>query len=101
MHRCSEGVGVMGPMGLFPLPDHLTRLPKTGDPLEVMDQVMDFEQFKEPLERAWGRIRRSAVAHAECYDGTKLAELATSDDLAARVWVDMAYRPAANEAWLQ
>ena len=44
----------MEPMGLFALPDHLSRLSKTGDPLEVLDQVVDFEQFREPLERALG-----------------------------------------------
>lgn len=44
----------MEPMGLFALPDHLSRLSKTGDPLEVLDQMVDFEQFREPLERALG-----------------------------------------------
>ena len=44
----------MEPMGLFALPDHLSRLSKTGDPVEVLDQVVDFEQFREPLERALG-----------------------------------------------
>ena len=44
----------MEPMGLFALPDHLSRLSNTGDPLEVLDQVVDFEQFREPLERALG-----------------------------------------------
>lgn len=28
------------------------RLPKTGDPLEVPDQVVDFKQFRESLELA-------------------------------------------------
>ena len=27
---------------------------KTGEPLEVLNQVVDFEQFREPLERALG-----------------------------------------------
>ena len=44
----------MGPMGWFALPDHLARLSKTGDPLEVLDQVVDFEQFREPPKRALG-----------------------------------------------
>ena len=44
----------MRPVGLFALPDHLARLSKTGDPLEVLDQIVDFEQFWEPLERALG-----------------------------------------------
>ena len=228
----------MGPMGWFALPDHLARLSQTGDPLEVLDQVVDFEQFREPLERAlgyadgsrggrppydpvvmfrililaarhtvsddlfvafegalrtagylpmggqivdatlvsaprqrltrsekeaaqvgepaaaiwpeqpakaaqmdldarwtvktgrqrppdgagrplpataipvfgyknhvaidraWGFIRRAAVTDAACYDGSMLPELVTSDNLAASVWADTAYRSAANEAWL-
>ena len=44
----------MRPVGLFALPDHLARLSKTGDPLEVLDQVVDFEQFREPLKQSLG-----------------------------------------------
>ena len=44
----------MRPVSLFALPDHLARLSKTSDPLEVLNQVVDFEQFREPLERALG-----------------------------------------------
>ena len=52
------------------------------------------------VDRAWGFIRRSAVTDAACYDGSMLQELVTSDNLAASVWADTAYRSAANEAWL-
>ena len=38
-------VCVAGPSG---------RLSKTEDPLEVLDQVVDFKQFREPPERALG-----------------------------------------------
>ena len=44
----------MRPAGLFDLPDHLVQLSKTGDPLEVLNRVVDFEHFREPLERALG-----------------------------------------------
>ena len=44
----------MRPTGLFDLPDHLARLSKIVDPLEVLNRVVDFEQFWEPLERALG-----------------------------------------------
>ena len=52
------------------------------------------------IDRAWGFIRRAAVTDAACYDGSMLPELVTSDNLAASVWADTAYRSAANEAWL-
>lgn len=32
------------------------QLSKTGDRLEVLDQVADFQQFREPLERAPGYV---------------------------------------------
>lgn len=51
------------------------------------------------IDRAWGFIRRSAVTDAPCYDGSMLRELVTSNNLAASVWADTAYRSAANEAW--
>ena len=44
----------MRPMGLFDLPDHLARLSATGDPLEVLAKVVDFEVFRAPLEAALG-----------------------------------------------
>ena len=44
----------MRPMGLFDLPDHLARLSATGDPLEVLAKVVDFEVFRVPLEAALG-----------------------------------------------
>ncbi len=38
--------------GLFGLPDHLRKLSSTGDPLEVLAEVVDFELFREALETA-------------------------------------------------
>ena len=38
--------------GLFGLPDHLRKLSSTGDPLEVLAEVVDFEIFREALETA-------------------------------------------------
>ena len=38
----------MNPSSLFSLSDHLKRLSKDGDPLEVLDATVDFEYF-----RAW------------------------------------------------
>ena len=38
--------------GLFGLPDHLRKLSSTGDPLEVLAKVVDFEIFRGPLEAA-------------------------------------------------
>ena len=40
--------------GLFGLPDHLRTLSATGDPLEVLAKVVDFEIFRAPLEAALG-----------------------------------------------
>ena len=40
--------------GLFGLPDHLRKLSATGDPLEVLAKVVDFEIFRAPLEAALG-----------------------------------------------
>ena len=40
--------------GLFGLPDHLRMLSATGDPLEVLAKVVDFEIFRAPLEAALG-----------------------------------------------
>ena len=38
--------------GLFGLPDHLRKLSSTGDPLEALAKVVDFEIFREALETA-------------------------------------------------
>ncbi len=38
-----------GNVGLFGLPGHLARLSKTGDLLELLNQIVDFEQFQESL----------------------------------------------------
>ena len=40
--------------GLFGLPDHLRKLSATGDPLEALAKVVDFEIFRAPLEAALG-----------------------------------------------
>ena len=42
----------MSPMNRFGLPDHLRRLSATGDPLEVLERVIDFERFRVPMEAA-------------------------------------------------
>ena len=39
----------MQPLSLFSLSDHLERLSQDGDPLEVLDQAVDFEGFRETL----------------------------------------------------
>ena len=38
--------------GLFGLRDHLRKLSSTGDPLEALAKVVDFEIFREALETA-------------------------------------------------
>lgn len=38
--------------GLFGLSDHLKRLSAVGDPLETMDQAVDFEAFRPALDAA-------------------------------------------------
>ena len=59
----------MWPVGLFALPAHLARLSKTGDPLEVLNPVVDFEQFRESLERApRQRLTRSEKEAARAGD---------------------------------
>ena len=52
------------------------------------------------IERAYGFIRNSAVTDAARHDGKMLRHLVTSDNLAAGVWADSAYRSKVNEAWL-
>ncbi len=39
----------MHPSSLFSLSDHLSRLSKDGDPLEVLDGTVDFERFRDLL----------------------------------------------------
>ncbi len=52
------------------------------------------------IDRAYGFIRSAAVTDAACHDGKMLRRLVTTDNLAAGVWADTAYRSKANEAWL-
>ena len=52
------------------------------------------------IDRTYGFIRGSAVTDAALHDGKMLRHLVTSDNLAAGVWADSAYRSKANEAWL-
>ena len=52
------------------------------------------------VDRAYGFIRGAAVTDAARHDGKMLRHLVTSDNLAAGVWADSAYRSKANEAWL-
>ena len=52
------------------------------------------------IDRAYGFIRRSAVTDAACHDCKMLRRLVMTDNLAAGVWADTAYRSKANEAWL-
>ena len=52
------------------------------------------------IDRAYGFIRGSAVTDAACHDGKMLRRLVTTDNLAAGVWADTAYRSKVNEAWL-
>ena len=52
------------------------------------------------IDRTYGFIRRAAVSDAAHHDGAMLRRLVTSDNLAASVWADTAYRSQANEAWL-
>jgi IS5 family transposase len=42
----------MKQLGFFDLSDHLKRLSETGDPLETMARVIDFEAFRPALEAA-------------------------------------------------
>ena len=44
----------MAQFGFFDLPDHMKRLSETGDPLEEMARVIDFEAFRPVLEAALG-----------------------------------------------
>jgi len=42
----------MQPRSLFSLAEHLDRLSKDGDPLEVLARVVDFEAFRSTLVAA-------------------------------------------------
>ncbi|WP_199823870.1 transposase [Labrenzia sp. OB1] len=44
----------MNPSSLFSLSDHLERLSKDGDPLEVLDAIVDFEYFRDWLVEGLG-----------------------------------------------
>ena len=44
------------------------------------------------IDRAYGFICRAAVTDAACHDGSVLRHLVTSDNRAASVWTDTAYR---------
>jgi len=44
----------MNPSSLFGLSDHLERLSKDGDPLEVLDATVDFEYFRDWLVEGLG-----------------------------------------------
>ena len=51
------------------------------------------------IDRTYGFIR-TAVTDASCHDGRMLRRLVTSDNLAAGVRADTAYRSKASETWL-
>ena len=44
----------MNPSSLFSLTEHLERLSKDGDPLEVLDETVDFEYFRGWLVEGLG-----------------------------------------------
>ncbi len=44
----------MNPNSLFSLSDHLERLSEDGDPLEVLDETVDFEYFRVWLVEGLG-----------------------------------------------
>jgi hypothetical protein len=44
----------MNPSSLFSLSDHLERLSKDGDPLEVLSATVDFEYFRQWLVEGLG-----------------------------------------------
>ena len=53
----------MNPSSLFNLSDHLERLSKDGDPLEVLGRTVDFEYFRDWLVEGlgYGTARRVGV----------------------------------------
>jgi IS5 family transposase len=46
MMQWRHGGAAMDPESLFSLSDHLERLSKDGDPLEVLDTTVDFEYLR-------------------------------------------------------
>lgn len=50
---------MVGQTGLFDLEDRLAGLSKTGDPLERLARVVDFEIFRSELDLALGRSERA------------------------------------------
>ena len=46
---------MVGQPGFFDLEDRLAGLSQTGDPLERLARVVDFEIFRSELDRALGR----------------------------------------------
>lgn len=44
----------MDPTSLFSLNDHLEKLSQNGDPLEVLESVVDFEAFRPWLVQGLG-----------------------------------------------
>ena len=50
---------MVGKPGFFYLEDRLAGLSKTGDPLERLARVVDFEIFRAELDRALGRSERA------------------------------------------
>ena len=50
---------MVGQPGFFDLEDRLAGLSKTGDPLERLARVVDFEIFRSELGRALGRSERA------------------------------------------
>jgi hypothetical protein len=51
----------MNPESLFSLSDHLERLSKDGDPVEVLDATVDFEYFRGWLVEGPGYGRGGSV----------------------------------------
>jgi IS5 family transposase len=54
-----HGGAPMNPESLFSLSDHLERLSKDGDPLEVLDSMVDFEYFRTWLVEGLGYSDRA------------------------------------------
>ena len=58
----------MNPSSLFSLTDHLEKLSKDGDPLEVLDATVDFEYF-----RTWLGDSEARQCLCPCRSGYPLA----------------------------
>lgn len=52
------------------------------------------------IDRRFGFMRTFAVTDAARHEGARLRSLVTTNNTAAAVWADTAYRSQANEAWL-